>query len=136
MDRNDSRSPPRTPTLLVRGETLAPIAMQALEGRASTGRVEIKPMMVGDDMLMVQFFQEAGVRVPEHVHNDHESIVYLVRGRMELPIGEESFIAQPGDAWRHPAGVAHSSVALEDCIAVEVKSPPRRPWNVEAPPAT
>ena len=95
-----------------------------------TGRVEVKPMMVGDDMLMVEFFQEAGVRIPQHVHADHESIVYLLRGRMDLTVGEERFVAAAGDVWRHPVGVPHSSLALEDCVAVEVKSPPRKTWNV------
>lgn len=125
----DARSLPRTPALCVQGTAVPPIAMQALEGHGSVGRVDVKPMMVGDAMLMVEFFQEAGVRIPEHVHADHESIVYLLRGRMELVIGAERFVAQAGDAWRHPVGVAHSSVALEDCVAVEVKSPPRRTWN-------
>ena len=72
-----------------------------------------------------------GVRVPAHAHDDHESIVYLIRGRMELVIGDETFVAQAGDAWRHPIGVPHSSVALEDCVAIEVKSPPRKTWNLE-----
>lgn len=129
MGTDSSRKPPRTPTLCVQGATLPTIAMTALEGQESTGRVEVKPMMVGDDMLMVEFFQEAGVRIPQHVHEDHESIVYLLRGRMELAIGDDRFVAVAGDAWRHPVGVPHSSVALEDCRAVEVKSPPRRTWN-------
>jgi quercetin dioxygenase-like cupin family protein len=130
MQESDPRSPPKTPSLFVQGAALPPIALQALEGQGSVGRVDIKPMMVGDDMLMVEFFQQAGVRIPVHVHEDHESIVYLVRGRMELAIGDTRFIAVAGDAWRHPLGVAHSSLALEDCVAVEVKSPPRRTWNV------
>ena len=129
MDQDPSRKPPRTPALCVQGAALPMIAMKALEGQVSTGRVEVKPMMVGDDMLMVEFFQEAGVRIPQHAHQDHESIVYLMQGRMELAIGEERFVATAGDAWRHPVGVPHSSVALEDCRAVEVKSPPRRTWN-------
>lgn len=125
----DPRSLLKTPTLCVQGAALPTIAMQALEGQASTGRVDVKPMMVGDAMLMVEFFQQAGVRIPEHAHDDHESIVYLLRGRMELAIGAARFVAQAGDAWRHPVGVPHSSVALDDCLAVEVKSPPRRTWN-------
>lgn len=131
MDCESLRKPPRTPTLFVQGAALTPIAMKALEGQDSAGPVEVRPMMVGDDMLMVEFFQGAGVRIPQHTHQDHESIVYLLRGRMELVIGEERFVAVAGDAWRHPVGVSHSSLALEDCRAVEVKSPPRRTWNTD-----
>ena len=126
-----SRTPATTPSLFVHGAALPVIAMKALEGQQSVGRVEVKPVIVGDDMLMVEFFQEAGVRVPQHAHADHESIVYLLRGRMELAIGDERFVAVAGDAWRHPVNVPHSSVALEDCTAVEVKSPPRRTWNAD-----
>ncbi len=131
----DARTPPPTPALFVRGAALPVIAMKALEGQPSPGRVEVKPVLVGEDMLMVEFFQEAGVRIPEHAHHDHESIVYLLRGRMELVIGEERFVAVAGDAWRHPRGVPHTSLALEDCTAVEVKSPPRRTWNSGEAPA-
>jgi quercetin dioxygenase-like cupin family protein len=115
--------------LHVQGAAKPAVAMQALEGHGSVGRVEVNPMMVGDDMLMVEFLQEAGVRFPEHVHADHESIVYLLCGRMELAIGGQNSVAVVGDVWRHPVGVPHSSLALEDCTAVEVKSPPRQTWN-------
>lgn len=127
-----SRRPAKTRALFVQGANVPVIAMQALEGQGGiSGRVEVKPMMTGDDMLMVQFFQEAGVAIPEHTHHDHESIVYLIRGKMQLAIGDAVSVAGPGDVWRHPVGVPHSSLALEDCVAVEVKSPPRQTWNTQ-----
>ena len=43
-------------------------------------------------------------------------------------IDGQEFIAEPGDAWIHPRGVPHYSEALEDCVQVEVKSPPRKTW--------
>ena len=61
--------------------------------------------------------------------HDHESIVYLVKGRMTLTIGDKTFEAKAGDVWRHPIGVSHTSVALEDSVAIEIKSPPRKTWN-------
>ena len=121
----------RAVELLNLGHPRHPVPMKALEGHDSNGRVDLKPLMVGNDMLMVEIFEEAGVRVPAHAHDDHESIVYLIRGRMELVIGDETFVAQAGDAWRHPIGVPHSGVALEDCVAIEVKSQPRKTWNLE-----
>ena len=39
------------------------------------------------------------------------------------------FIAEPGDVWRHPAGVAHYSEALEACVQIEIKSPARKTWT-------
>lgn len=38
-------------------------------------------------------------------------------------------VAEPGSVWRHPPGVVHHSEALEDCVQIEVKSPPCRTWD-------
>ena len=96
------------------------------------GQLTIKPLLVGDDMLFLQAFKGKGMVDPIHQHDDHESIAYLVKGRMRLVIGGKEFIAEAGDAWMHPRGVPHFSEALEDCIQVEVKSPPRKTWVSQA----
>ena len=126
-----TRALPGTPALHVRGASFPPVLMNMLEGHDSGGHVELKPMMVGRDMVLVEIFEKAGVIVPEHSHDDHESVVYLVRGRMKLFIGDQTFEAVAGDVWRHPVGVRHTSEALEDCVAIEIKSPPRQTWNIE-----
>ena len=129
MGTDDSRILPRTPGFLAEGDKLPTVRMGVLEGRASAGQVDLKPLLVGDDMLMVEIFEKAGVRVPEHSHDDHESVVYLIKGRMKLVIGGKEFVAKAGDAWIHPKGVPHWSETLEDCLAIEIKSPPRKTWN-------
>jgi quercetin dioxygenase-like cupin family protein len=129
MGTDDSRILPRTPGFLADGAQLPTVRMGVLEGRASAGHVDLKPLLVGNDMLMVEIFEKAGVRVPEHSHDDHESVVYLIKGRMKLVIGGKEFVAKSGDAWIHPKGVPHWSEALEDCLAIEIKSPPRKTWN-------
>lgn len=126
------RALPLTPSLHVHGASFAPVMMNMLEGHGSSGHVELKPLMVGRDMLLVEIFEKAGVVVPEHSHDDHESVVYLIRGRMKLSIGDQTFEAVAGDVWRHPVGVRHTSEALEDCVAIEIKSPPRKTWNIES----
>ena len=128
MGTDDSRILPRTQGFLADGEKLPIVRMGVLEGQASAGHVELKPLLVGNDMLMVEIFEKAGVRVPEHSHDDHESLVYLVKGRMKLVIGGKAFVAKAGDAWIHPKGVSHWSETLEDCLAIEIKSPPRKTW--------
>ena len=128
MGTVDSRILPRTQGFLADGEKLPIVRMGVLEGQASAGHVDLKPLLVGNDMLMVEIFEKAGVRVPEHSHDDHESLVYLVKGRMKLVIGGKAFVAKAGDAWIHPKGVSHWSETLEDCLAIEIKSPPRKTW--------
>jgi len=127
----DPRAMQQTECLYVNGAGFDAIRMAVLEGHASGGEVHLKPMMVGKDMLLVEISEKAGVQVPAHSHDDHESIVYLIKGRMSLVIGDKTFEAKAGDVWRHPIGVSHSSVALEDSLAIEVKSPPRKTWNID-----
>jgi quercetin dioxygenase-like cupin family protein len=130
MGAVDSRILPKTQGFLAEGAKLPTVRMGVLEGQAAAGHVDLKPLLVGEQMLMVEIFEKAGVRVPEHSHDDHESLVYLVKGRMKLVIDGKELIAQAGDAWIHPKGVRHWSETLEDCLAIEIKSPPRKTWNL------
>ena len=129
MGGDDSRALPKTQGFLAVGAKIPPLRMGALEGRPSPGRIDLKPLLVGEEMLMVEITEDAGVRVPEHSHDDHESLVYLVKGRVRLWIDGKEFVAHAGDAWVHPRGVRHWSETLEPCVMVEIKSPPRKTWQ-------
>ena len=59
---------------------------------------------------------------PLHTHT-HESIAYVVKGKVKSTVGSEEFIMGPGDACRHPRGVLHGLEAIEDSVVVEIKSP-------------
>ena len=129
MDASAPRLLPKSAGVFFPSASARVDRMTTLEGAASTGEVTIKPLVVGNDMLLIELFEAKGVRVPEHTHDDHESIVYLVKGSMRLVIGGREFIARAGDAWLHPRGVPHWSETLEDCVAIEIKSPPRKTWS-------
>jgi quercetin dioxygenase-like cupin family protein len=92
------------------------------------GKLTVKSLLAGEDVVMLEAFKAKGMVDPVHQHDDHESVAYLIKGRMRLVIGGEEFIAEAGDCWIHPRGVPHFSEALEDCIQIEVKSPPRKTW--------
>ena len=109
----------------------AQVAMQRLatvEGRGDNLDVTVKPLLVGDEGLLLEIVQAKGTLVPRHQHDDHESLIYLVRGRMRLVIDGTETVVGPGDAWIHPRGVPHHSEALEECVTIEVKTPPRKTW--------
>jgi quercetin dioxygenase-like cupin family protein len=129
MPASDPRLLPKSAGVFFPGAAAPVDRMTTLEGAASAGEMTIKPLVIGDDMLLIELFEAKGVRVPEHTHDDHESIVYLVKGSMRLVIDGREFIARAGDAWLHPRGVPHWSETLEDCVAIEVKSPPRKTWS-------
>lgn len=91
-------------------------------------KVQVKLLMVGDRMHMLKVYFDKGTTVPVHVHNDHSTIVCLEKGKLKVNIGNESFMANPGDVWQHPRGVPHNHEALEDSCVVEIKSPAVKTW--------
>ena len=97
-------------------------AITAIEGLPVRGDVTVKPLMSGDRMVMLEVRYSAGSASPVHIHQ-HESLCYLVSGRAEATVGDESFTLGPGDVCRHPDGVPHGLEAIEETIVIEVKSP-------------
>ena len=102
--------------------------MASVEGSGGNLDVTVKPLLVGDEGVLLEIVQAKGTLVPRHQHDDHESLIYLVRGRMRLVIDGVESLVGPGDAWIHPRGVPHHSEALEECVTVEVKTPPKKTW--------
>ena len=108
---------------------IEPVRVGSVEGAKGEGLVTVRPLMVGKKILMLELFEEKGLEMPPHTHDDHESVVYLIRGRLKLRIGEQEFVAESGSVWRHPAKVEHSSLTLEESLMIEIKSPPRKTWR-------
>ena len=111
--------------------SIEPERIAAVEGAQPKGRLDVRPLMVGQDMLMLHVLREKGLVDRVHQHDDHESVAYLIKGRLRLVIGDHEFIAEAGTSWIHPRGVPHYSEALEDCEQLEVKSPPKKTWVSE-----
>lgn len=93
---------------------------------ASEGGVEIcallqRELLVGDDVIIYEMRRPRGLVDPPHFH-DHETVGYLISGRMKWTIEGVDYIAEPGCAWRHPAGIVHSNEALEDVVHITVKA--------------
>tara|TARA_B100001123_G_scaffold416411_1_gene518029 strand:- start:636 stop:998 length:363 start_codon:yes stop_codon:yes gene_type:complete len=96
--------------------------IKTIEGLDLQGEVGLKPMISGDEMVMLEIDYPAGSGSPPHVHQ-HESLAYVLQGRVKMVVGEESFILNAGDACRHPKGVKHGVEAIESSIILEIKSP-------------
>jgi quercetin dioxygenase-like cupin family protein len=110
-------------------DSTTPEQMAAVEGVKAQGEVVVRKLLVGEEILLLHVYRKKGLIDPVHKHIDHESMAYLISGRLRLIIGGKEFIAEPGTAWMHPAGVDHFSEALEDCEQIEIKSPPRKTWT-------
>ena len=55
---------------------------------------------------------------------DYETVGYVIRGRAELHLEDQTLLLGPGDSWTVPKGAAHSYTILEPFTAVEATSPP------------
>lgn len=88
----------------------------------------LRTLLAGDNMVIVEALWPKGTVGTWHSHDDHESIGYMVRGRLKLTIGGETRIIEAGGTWLHPQGVEHQGEALEESLHIEVKSPARRTW--------
>ncbi|TWT02848.1 cupin domain-containing protein [Reyranella sp. CPCC 100927] len=119
----------KTDYYFIRSADVEPLDIKQVEGVVEQGHLVVRKLMVGDDILMLEVVRKKGLIDPVHKHLDHESMGYLIKGRMRLVIGGQEFIAEAGSSWVHPVGVDHYSEALEDCLQVEVKSPPRKTWK-------
>ena len=131
---NDTKSDGRTlaPTRRyhIHSKDVVDETITAVEGVVEeAGKLTLKKLLVGEDMVILSAVKKKGMKDPMHQHDDHESVAYLVSGRMRMVIGGEEFIAEPGTAWLHPRGVPHFSEALEDSVQLEIKSPPMKTWK-------
>ena len=95
----------------------------AVEGLSIRGDAKMKPLMQGDHMVMMEMHYSPGAASPLHAHN-HESLCYVITGRVKVIVGQNTYMLGPGDACRHPIDVPHSLEAVEDSVFLEIKSPP------------
>ena len=96
--------------------------IKRVQGLATKGAVEAKALFGGENMVMIKMHLPAGAGSPPHTH-EHESLCYVVSGRVKVVIEGESYVLEAGDVCRHPEGVVHGIEGLDDSIVLEVKSP-------------
>jgi len=84
-----------------------------------------------DEAMLCEFSLSTGAVVPEHSHMN-DQVGYVVSGKLELRVGDETQILGPGESYAVPGGVVHSAVAKEDCVLIDVFSPPRNDYRTEA----
>ena len=105
-------------------DQIPPERLASVEGAKPQGNIEVRRMMVGNEILMLHVFREKGLIDPVHKHMDHETVAYLIRGRLRLVIGGEEFIAEAGTSWIHPQGSTTSAKPWR--IASSWRSSPHR----------
>jgi quercetin dioxygenase-like cupin family protein len=98
--------------------------LKDMETKQPAEGVEIR-VIPGERMTMAFFSLEPGAKIPEHAH-PHEQIGTVLKGSIELIIGEDKRVVEPGCAYRVAPDVVHSGRCLEASSEVlETFSPPR-----------
>ncbi len=100
----------------------------SIEGFERAPGVTIKTLTDGDRMMLLEVQIAAGAVVSMHTHR-HEQTGRLQSGRLRFEIDGETHDLGPGDAWIIPAEVPHEATGIEDCLVVEVFSPPREDYR-------
>ena len=82
----------------------------------------MRVLVAGDKMLVLETLYGRGAGTELHRH-EHESICYVVSGRIKTTVGGDSREMGPGEGCLHPAGVDHAMTAIEESVVLEMKSP-------------
>ena len=88
-----------------------------------------RKVISGERAMLAHIYLDKGARVPMHSH-ENEQITYLVEGVLKFWIGErrEELVLRAGEVLHIPSNVPHEAEALEDCVDIDVFSPPRQDW--------
>jgi quercetin dioxygenase-like cupin family protein len=109
--------------ILSKNSEVKGLLVKAIEGKPMYGGdLLVKPLIKGDEMTLLEIHYTPGVGAPLHVH-EHESLAYVVKGKVKMTVGKEVYVLGPGDVCRHPKGMPHGVEAIEESIVVEIKSP-------------
>lgn len=81
----------------------------------------------GKTMTVARLQIRKGCSVPEHSHHN-EQISMIEQGSLRFVLAGVEKIVKAGEVLQIPPHVPHSAEALEDCVAVDLFSPPREDW--------
>ena len=79
--------------------------------------------------MLAQFQLARGAVIPLHSHH-HEQVSYILEGSLKFWLGpdEEAIVVGAGEIIHIPAHLPHRAEAFEDCVALDLFSPPREDW--------
>lgn len=77
-----------------------------------------------DNLMVVEVHFEAGVTAPLH-HHVHEQITYVMSGKFEFTVGDETYIVGAGDSLYKQPNIEHGATCLEAGMLLDVFTPHR-----------
>jgi quercetin dioxygenase-like cupin family protein len=102
---------------------LADIPARAiLDGSIRGHYAHTEAMTIGEVHL------DANTVVPMHEH-PHEQLTYVMDGRFQFTVGDETTILEPGTLAIIPGGVRHGGTTLTACRVIDVFAPVREDYR-------
>lgn len=94
--------------------------------------------IIGEQCMVSRVELRQGTYVPTHRH-ENEQLAIIVAGRMRFGLGEsdhpgnaaESVTLRANEVLLIPANAPHSAEALEDCVVLDVFSPPSEKTGID-----
>lgn len=77
-----------------------------------------------DNLMVVEVHFETGT-VAERHHHPHEQITYVISGKFEFTVGDETYIVGPGDSLYKQPNIEHGATCLEAGTLLDVFTPHR-----------
>lgn len=77
-----------------------------------------------DNVMIVEVHFEEGTVAPLH-HHAHEQITYVISGKFEFTVGDETYIVAAGDSLYKQPNIEHGATCLEAGTLLDVFTPHR-----------
>jgi quercetin dioxygenase-like cupin family protein len=86
-----------------------------------------RQMISGENATISQLLLKKGAVVPRHSHMN-EQYSWIISGALKFVFDDREILVGEGEILLIPANVAHSAVALEDTVDVDIFAPRREDW--------
>jgi quercetin dioxygenase-like cupin family protein len=86
-----------------------------------------RQMISGENATISQLLLKKGAAVPRHSHTN-EQYSWILSGALKFVFDDREILVGEGEILLIPANVAHSAVALEDTVDVDIFAPRREDW--------
>jgi quercetin dioxygenase-like cupin family protein len=86
-----------------------------------------RQMISGENATISQLVLKKGATVPRHSHMN-EQYSWIISGALKFVFDDREVLVGEGEILLIPANMAHSAVAMEDTVDVDIFAPRREDW--------
>lgn len=106
--------------------TLQKTSWKAMEVEKMNDKLS-RQMISGENATISQLLLKQGATVPRHSHMN-EQYSWIISGLLKFVFDDQELVVGAGEILVIPAHVAHSAVALEDTVDIDIFAPRREDW--------